>query len=309
MSRQKLTQTHPVRPKTEGKSEVDRDVDASDGEDMAEDGEKMEAAGEDPVSAEEECEAQGQGEPVKVVRDPSTPTAAERKAHECTHWPYRSWCDHCVRSRGLGQPHRKVKPEDKESTVPRTMMDYGFIKEEQTTTEDEHGASTVAKVCMTILVMIETLCDSVWAYAIEGKGAASTDWLAPKVVDDMNTIGMTKERVISKSDQEPAIVQLQHEVARLRKDAGTAIENSRVGDSNSNGAVERAVREVKGMTRTLRSHLEEKIRKKIKLDDPIVPWIVRHAAYLITRCRVGPDGKTAMQKLKGRRVITPLLPS
>ncbi len=308
MSRQKLTQTHPVRPKTEGKSEVDRDVDASDGEDMAEDGEKMEAAGEDPVSAEEECEAQGQGEPVKVVRDPSTPTAAERKAHECTHWPYRSWCDHCVRSRGLGQPHRKVKPEDKESTVPRTMMDYGFIKEEQTTTEDEHGASTVAKVCMTILVMIETLCDSVWAYAIEGKGAASTDWLAPKVVDDMNTIGMTKERVISKSDQEPAIVQLQHEVARLRKDAGTAIENSRVGDSNSNGAVERAVREVKGMTRTLRSHLEEKIRKKIKLDDPIVPWIVRHAAYLITRCRVGPDGKTAMQKLKGRRVITPLLP-
>ena len=187
-------------------------------------------------------------------------------------------------------------------------MDYGFIKEDQTTIEDDHGKTTAARVCMTILVMAETLCNSVWAYAIEGKGGVSADWLAPKIVEDLGTVGLTQERIIAKSDQEASIVQLQHEIAKLRKGVGTGIENSRVGDSDSNGMIERGIREVKGMTRTLRCHLEEKLNKDIKLTDPIVPWMVRHAAYIITRCRIGPDGKTAMQKLKGRRVVTPMLP-
>ena len=307
MRSQRKGDDHSIRPQTNNGS-IDRDVDASDAEGVAGNGEEEEVLGEEAMDAEEEDSAQGRGEPVKAVRNPGAPSKAERAAHEIPHWPYRSWCDACARSRGLGQPHRCIDTEDKESTVPRAAMDYGFIKEDQTTTEDEHGEAVVAKVCMTILVMVETLCNSVWAYAIEGKGAASTDWLAPRIVEDMGTIGMAKERIITKSDQEPAIVQLQHEVARLRKDAGTAIENSRVGDSNSNGAVERAIREVKGMTRTLRCHLEDKLNKKIKLDDPIVPWMVRHAAYIITRCRVGPDGKTAMQKLKGRRVVTQMVP-
>ncbi len=296
----KQSEAHPIRPKLRSNA-IDQSVDVSDAEEVME---ESQAAGVPKGDGDE----QEKVEPVKAVKNPATPSAAERAAHEITHWPFRDWCIACMKSRGIGQPHRSVKDEDKQSEVPRAIMDYGFIKEDQTAIEDEHGASEVARVCMTILVMVETLCNSVWAYSIEGKGAASADWLAPKIVEDMNTIGMANERIIAKSDQEPAIVQLQHEVARLRKDAGTAIENSRVGDSNSNGAVERAIREVKGMTRTLRCHLEEKLGKKIKLDDPIVPWMVRHAAYLITRCRVGPDGKTAMQKIKGRRVITPMLP-
>ena len=250
----KQSEAHPIRPKLRSNA-IDQSVDVSDAEEVME---ESQAAGVPKGDGDE----QEKVEPVKAVKNPATPSAAERAAHEITHWPFRDWCIACMKSRGIGQPHRSVKDEDKQSEVPRAIMDYGFIKEDQTAIEDEHGASEVARVCMTILVMVETLCNSVWAYSIEGKGAASADWLAPKIVEDMNTIGMANERIIAKSDQEPAIVQLQHEVARLRKDAGTAIENSRVGDSNSNGAVERAIREVKGMTRTLRCHLEEKLGKK-----------------------------------------------
>ena len=37
------------------------------------------------------------------------------------------------------------------------------------------------------------------------------------------------------------------------------------------------------------------------MDSPIVPWMVRHAAYVLTRGEVKRDGKTALQKMKGRR--------
>ncbi len=247
-------------------------------------------------------------ETAKAVRDPGTPTPLQRALHELNHWPFRKWCEPCVKGRATGQQHRGVKGELAMSEVTRVLMDYGFLHEEETVTEGEHGEERQSKVSMTMLVLLETLCESVWSYAIEGKGAISLDWLAAKVVEDIETVGLSKERIIAKTDQESSIIQLQREVARLRKEAGTALENSKVGDSDTNGKIERAIREVKGMIRTLRSSIELKIGEAIELDAVIVPWIVRHAGYVITRCRIQEDGKTAMQKMKGRKVNVSWVP-
>ena len=301
----------PVRSKVR-----DGDIDTSEDERQMEDGDAStkQKAVKEPEEAKDdeedvECrECGGETEEVKIIRDPGTPTPAQRAAHEATHYPFRSWCGPCVKGRATGQAHRSLG-EKATSTITRVGMDYGFIQEEQMVEKDEeNGQKELVKFIMTILVMTETLCDSVWSYALEGKGAVSTDWIAPKMVEDMNTMGLKQERIITKSDQEPSIVQVQHEIAKLRTESGTAIENSRVGESDSNGKVERAIREVKGMVRTLRSHIEEKTGKAVKLDDPIVPWIVRHAGYLVTRCRIGPDGKTALQKMKGTRMNVGVLP-
>ena len=78
--------------------------------------------------------------------------------------------------------------------MARVIMDYGFLHEEETVTDDQHGTETSSKVSMTIMVMLETLCSSVWAYAIEGKGAVSVEWLAEKVLEDIETVGLAKER-------------------------------------------------------------------------------------------------------------------
>ena len=40
------------------------------------------------------------------MRDPKLPTEEERKEHEMTHLPYRSWCRHCVRGRGKDSAHK-----------------------------------------------------------------------------------------------------------------------------------------------------------------------------------------------------------
>ena len=288
-------------------------IDASDLEHAegteAQEGQAAEATEGDETEEEaaEEASEESEGK-TKVIRSPGNPSAKERADHEINHWPYRSWCDHCVKGRATGQQHRSMKGEHAESSVARVLMDYGFLHEEETVKESEHGTEVDANISMTMMIMLETKYSSVWAYALDGKGAASLDWLANQVVEDMDTVGLAQERVITKTDQEASIIQLQHEIARQRKDVGTAIENSRVGDSDSNGKIERTIREVKGMIRTFRSDLEEKIGQELRLDSPIVPWIVRHAAYVITRCRVGDDGKTAMQRIKGRKVNVSWVP-
>ena len=54
-------------------------------------------------------------------------------------------------------------------------------------------------------------------------------------------------RVVLRSDQESALQDLMGEVARLRGDLPTVLEASPVGDTQSNGFVERAVRSIEEM--------------------------------------------------------------
>ena len=133
-------------------------------------------------------------------------------------------------------------------------------------------------------------------------------WIADQIVDELNMIGMSKNRIIAKTDQEASIVELQTEIARRRFDIGKSLENSKVGDSNSNGKVERAIRDVGNMIRTLKSALSENSNMTLNLDMNIVPWMVRHAAYLITRCRVRSCGKTSVQLIEGQKSLTKLVP-
>ena len=73
-----------------------------------------------------------------------------------------------------------------ESDVPRIIFDYGFLKENVTL--DAEGGTVAARASMTLLVMTETQCDSVWIYAVEGKGTLTEAWLAPKICEDLATV-------------------------------------------------------------------------------------------------------------------------
>ena len=124
----------------------------------------------------------------------------------------------------------------------------------------------------------------------------------------MTTIGPSKERVIVESDHDASIVELQQAIAKKRTQVETGIENSKVGDSNSNEKIERAIRNVEGMVRILRSALSANTGMEIKLNMTIVPWLVRHAAYILTRCRVRSHGKTSLQLIRGGVSNTELVP-
>ena len=83
-----------------------------------------EARGDDGDGPVEESKDELEGQdcaPRRVAPDPGLPTQSEIDEHNVDHWPYRSWCEHCVRGRAVGEPHRSGP----ESTVP--AFDYLFI--------------------------------------------------------------------------------------------------------------------------------------------------------------------------------------
>ena len=83
--------------------------------------------------AEEDVEEQ-QARMVKRPHDPGKPTRKEIEEHLPTHWPFRSWCRHCVRGRGVASPHKSRSQEDKEFSqglIPTISMDYRFLCSEK----------------------------------------------------------------------------------------------------------------------------------------------------------------------------------
>ena len=71
-------------------------------------------------------------------------------------------------------------------------------------------------------------------------------------------------------------------------------------DSRSNGYMERAIQEVQGQVRTIKSAVEGRYKEEIAPDHPAIPWMVMHAAGTLNRYKRGKDGMTAYRRLRGK---------
>ena len=185
----------------------ERDSEVEDCEDVA-----------PPASESQEARAP------KVLRTPSQPTKAETDMHRLIHVPFRAWCRECVLGRGRDRYHKRIVGSD---DVARIAMDYMFLTEygfykSQTEADDvidKEGGQI--RTCITVLVIKDFLHKSIWAYPVEGKGVAAAEWLIAQVIEDLDTCGLDGCHMVVKSDQEPAIIEVQKEIAELRRRAGT----------------------------------------------------------------------------------------
>ena len=55
-----------------------------------------------PPEADEDEQAE-EGEPLRKPKPPLLPKIQEQDEHRTTHIPFRSWCEHCICGRGLGE--------------------------------------------------------------------------------------------------------------------------------------------------------------------------------------------------------------
>ena len=111
----------------------------------------------------------------KVMRSPGEPSKKEREEHALTHVPYRDWCVHCVRGRGVSSPHPR-SAERSEDAVPLIAGDYGFPGDKR----DEHGQRTSAAESITLLSLADSKTGSTIAIVVPKKGAAEP-WIAKRV--------------------------------------------------------------------------------------------------------------------------------
>jgi hypothetical protein len=129
------------------------------------------------------------------------------------------------------------------------------------------------------------------------------EFTAKRVNAFIREIGCEFVTVIIKSDQEPAIQALLEDVRRLRGEVKTIIELSPVGESASNGVVERGIQAMQGQLRTMRSALETCWGYQIPDDHAIINWMVEHSSVVLNKCEVGHDGKTPHERLKVKKTF------
>ena len=73
-------------------------------------------------------------------------------------------------------------------------------------------------------------------------------------------------------------------------------------DSQSNGLAESAVKDVKYALRTNLACLVRRFGQEFAGGRPVLPWLVKCSAAMVNRCGRGPDGKTAHELRKGRKI-------
>ena len=252
------------------------------------------AANEKTEDEEEDDEESGGGEPEEeeearrpqIRKSPGAPSKREIQEHRVTHSPYRSWCPECVRARGKATSHFKLGQGSDEKEIPGLHIDYWFMRDKR------------AEESVTIALLKDDMTKAVAAHAVPHKGDHS--WISRMMSKDISDFGHSNSKVTLKCDQEPAILDLADAIMRERE-GDTVLEEAKVKDSQSNGVIERCVQTHEGMTRTMKFALEKRVARSIPSVHPVMKWMVEHAAGTLNRCEVGKDGRTAYERIRGKK--------
>ena len=255
--------------------------------------------------------------PRRKLGNPRMPSPEEVDEHDKTHLPYRCWCKHCQQGRGVGPQHYSL---GQESTIPRIGLDYFYLtkggikmaSEIKTTDDmfeiDEQRQTGQAIKCL-LIKCLET--KNIFAYVVPAKGVDEDGHVVNLIVRAVQWIGHT--RFIFKADNEramKAIIDASYKALRLNPHEGlegVSKEDSAKYDSRSNGATEAGIRSVRGLFRTLKLDLEGRIGKIIPLDHAVIPWMMEHAALLLSALMRKSDGLTPWQTVRGRPFGMPLM--
>ena len=236
-------------------------------------------------------------------RSPASPSRQEVEEHMATHIPFREWCEHCVRGRGRNDPHKVGADDRREDPVPTIAMDCGFMRSKEGGGA-EPGEQPDSEQCGPMLVVKNRKEGNMFATIVPAKGAAAP-WICKRVGQWIEQLGYRK--VVLKTDGERAIVSLAHAIRSWRgQEANTVLEHPERGESQSNAGVESAVGTIEGMVRTIKDGLERRIGRSLRPTEAVIPWLVEHASHLYSRYKVGADGRTPLERIRGRSVKRPI---
>ena len=73
------------------------------------------------------------------------------------------------------------------------------------------------------------------------------------------------------------------------------------GESQSNGVAERAVQDIEDGLRTHKLDLEGELKEQVPISHTILIWLVEHVVDILIKFKVGHDGRTAYERLKGKQ--------
>lgn len=114
----------------------------------------------------------------------------------------------------------------------------------------------------------------------KGADAFGVAWLGGVLEESSFT------KLMLKSDGEPAIISLKQKVKEAKPHLQVHLVETPVDDRKANGFIEVGVREMKRCC-ALISDFQHRLGKEVDPSHPMMVWIPRHAAFLLTRFRIG----------------------
>ena len=156
---------------------------------------------------------------------PSNVSKEEFDAHQLTHHPFRSWCDHCVKGKAVDDANRpRIDPHRGEAKMG---MDYFFL-----------ARATDLQHAKTVLNCLDFQSGAVFSAVVVKGGDA---YALAVALEAIKFTGRT--RLIITSDQENAVKNLV-DMIRDSRTHETILINTPKGSSASAGGIERANYEV-----------------------------------------------------------------
>ena len=108
------------------------------------------------------------GERVRPLPKPVAPTRRERELHELSHYPYVSWCRHCVKGKACNDPHRKLKNHAWRESEPVVSGDFCFFGQ----SEDNDTAP--------VFVLRDHRSRLTFAHVVQGKSTNRSVYSQPR---------------------------------------------------------------------------------------------------------------------------------
>ena len=218
-----------------------------------------------------------QANKAKGLPQPAQPTAQERAEHELTHLPFRSWCPTCVANKGRADNHPRQR-----SKMPVVQFDFCYFKTagEQQTTPILTGIDVETGMTMATVVGDKQQDFHYHVQCIQA------------FLMECGRVQAVLNSTILQSDQEDHLVALL-QTAAAKMGGNITVRQSPAYTSQAQGSVERFHRTLMGQVRTLKAQLQQNYDRTITSKHPIVPWLVRHTAYLLNRYAVHADGNTS----------------
>jgi len=191
------------------------------------------------------------------------PLQAEIHEHKLNLLPFTSWCPNCAQGEGVSAAHKRRKIE--KAQVPVIAEEYMGVSNR----DAEEGENP-------IMAFFSRKTKVKYANVLKNNGDPG-HYAREGVASDM--VNMVYGQLVYKSDQGPATSDISIEIAVLRKmsaikEAGVQIipDVSPVGESQSNGEVESAVKQVQGQYRTMRLHVQTSYKNVIPEDSEVSSW-------------------------------------
>ena len=111
---------------------------------------------------------------------------------------------------------------------------------------------------------------------------------------------------ILQSDQEQFLINLLKATA-LRMGNNVAVRQSAAYNRQSQGSIERFHRALIAQIRTIRAQVQQNYDRNISAEQPLMPWLVRHANFLLNRYLVhNTDGLTSYYRRWNKQHASPL---